>query len=71
MPLDTMAPAGAAQDTGGMENVSTRLVCPACGAAFEQVKTEGEGMGGDEDKSWEDELRHMSARTPETEGQPQ
>ena len=71
MPLDTMAPAGAEPDAGGMENVSTRLVCPACSAAFEQVKTEGEGAAGGEDQSWEEELRHMTARTPETEGQPQ
>ena len=71
MPLDTMAPAGAAPDTGGMENAKPQLVCPACGAAFEQVKTEGEGAAGGEDQSWEEELRHMTARTPETEGQPQ
>jgi len=71
MPLDNMASTGAELDSGGTSNPKPKLVCPACGAAFEQVKTEGEGAAGGEDKSWEDELRHMTARTPETEGQPQ
>ena len=71
MPLDNMASAGAESDSGGMADSKPQLVCPACGAKFEQVQTDGAAAGGGEDKSWEDELRHMSARTPETEGQPQ
>ena len=65
-------PAGA--EPGGAADAKPQLVCPNCGATFEQVeKPAGEGAGeaGGEDKSWEDELRGMTARTPETEGEPQ
>ena len=70
MATPEMASAGAEMDSGGPET-KPQLVCPQCGATFEQVQTEGGGDGGGEDKSWEDELRHMTARTPENEGQAQ
>jgi hypothetical protein len=65
MPLDNMAPAGAAMDAGGTSGEKPQMVCPECGCKFEKVETDGEAGGG-EDKSWEDELRGMTARTPET-----
>jgi hypothetical protein len=64
--------AGAGANPGPEPKPKSQLVCPNCGATFEQVeKPEGEGAGGGEDKSWEDELRGMAARTPETAGEPQ
>jgi hypothetical protein len=70
------AESGAEMPAGGDLKPKSQLVCPNCGATFEQVEKpaeggEGAGEAGGEDKSWEEDLRHMAARTPEAEGQPQ
>jgi hypothetical protein len=63
MATPEMATAGASDAGGSSEK--PQMVCPECGCKFEKVETDGEAGGG-EDKSWEDELRGMTARTPET-----
>ena len=68
---------GGEMPAGSDPKPKSQLVFPNCGATFEQVEAPagegaGEGMGeGSGDESWEKDLRHMAARTPEAEGQPQ
>ena len=45
MALPEMAYAGADMYSGGPET-KPQLVCPQCGATFEQVQTKGGGDGG-------------------------